>query len=152
MLVVYALAIAAIGYVVLRYVDRSSSVPSTEEIRDRTPALETVRESATDAVPGDFEEIPITGRRDETTDESTADDAEPEPISDAETTVDLTDEERSDAELAERADEEIPEPGEMAVDEDVVDDLVDGDAEESPPSGDDDLADSDGDGDEQNDE
>ncbi|WP_195892449.1 hypothetical protein [Halopiger goleimassiliensis] len=139
-----ALALVAIAYVVSRYADRLESVPSVGELRERTPAVETVREGATQAVPGDFEEIPITGS-DESTDESTPSGGEggTEPITDAETTVDLTDEERSPAELAERADEEVPEPGEMAVDEDVVDDLVDEDGTDQAQSDEDESADAD---------
>ena len=133
-LALLALGVGALVYVLSKYVDLSGPVPSAADVRDRAPAAETVREQTSEAVPDDFQQIPIGGRAD---DGSSAGDLESssstadvtDVVDDAETTVDMTDEDRSAEEIAERADEESPEPGEMAVDDAVADELVDDDDE-----------------------
>lgn len=153
--VLLALGLVAVAYAVSRYVGMPTDVPSradVQELPDWVPSSEAIREQTTDAVPGDFQEIPIgeqgsedgepgadndldetestaetgAGAVDEGVDDA-ANDTAGEELDDAETTVDMTDEERSPTEIAERADEDVPEPGEMAVDEDVADELVDTD-------------------------
>lgn len=154
-LVLLALGLAAVAYAVRRYVGLPDAVPSMEDVADvgdRVPSTDELREQTTEAVPGEFQEIPIgergAGDGDESDgDESVADvatetaasavdDADAaedvtEVVDDDETSVDMTDEERSSEEISERADETVPEPGEMAVDEDVADELVDEDESES---------------------
>lgn len=123
--------IAAVAYLVSRYVSEPS-VPSIDEVRDRTPSAEEVREGTVDAVSGDFRPIPIgdRGEEREESDEGAAGSESTEDVVDvidSETNVDITEAERSAEEIAERADEDVPEPGEMAVDEEVADELVDED-------------------------
>lgn len=131
-----AVGALVVAYVVTRVL--GSSDDAVDEIRDR----------ATDAVPDepphaatetldradDIATIPIG--------ESESDEPEPDAesatdtdddavdvIDDAETNAEYTDDERSDDEITERVEsnvqEEPAEPGEMAVDEDVAEELVD---------------------------
>jgi len=135
-LALLALGVGALVYVLSKYVDLPGPVPSAADVRERAPAAEAVREQTSEAVPDDFQQIPIGGR---SNDESSAGDLESttstedvtDVVDDAETTVDMTDGERSPEELAERADEEVPEPGEMAVDDAVADELLD-DGDDEP--------------------
>jgi hypothetical protein len=97
-----AAAVAGLAYVVSRRLSAADAVPSVDEARAR----------ATEAVP-DRATAPAAGG--EAVDESDA--------------ADLPGKERSDEEIAERAEQDIDEapaePGEMTVDEDVVEDIVD---------------------------
>ncbi|WP_117367900.1 hypothetical protein [Natrarchaeobaculum sulfurireducens] len=129
LLVLLALGVGALVYVLSKYVDLPGVVPSTEDVRERAPTAEAVREQTSEAVPDDFQEIPVGGRGDDESsaaafDDSTSPEDVTEGVDDAETAVDMTDEERSAEEIAERADEEVPEPGEMAVDDAVADELL----------------------------
>lgn len=143
-IVLLALGLVAAAYVATRYLGRSTDVPSSvQDLQDRVPSAETVRQQTTDAVPSDFQEIPIGEQSDEDADaepdegDSTSEtgaDAAAEGVDDAERNVEMTDGERSAAEISERADEDVPEPGEMAVDEDVADELVDADENDADRS------------------
>ncbi|WP_049923538.1 hypothetical protein [Halopiger djelfimassiliensis] len=127
------LSLGLVGaYAVIRFLNRSLSdvAPvSPSEVRERTTA----------AVPDEFQSIPIRERDVQHSSETGVDDA-----LDAETNVDLADE-RTGTEIAERADETIPEPGEMAVDDDIADELVDKTEDILDGEDDDDTSDSDGD-------
>ncbi len=131
-----AVGVFLVAYIVARV--RGSSDDAIDEMRDR----------ATDAVPDDPTQAATEtlDRADEVATipirESESDDPEPDAesppetddddddvIDDAETNAEYTDGERSADEIAERAEsdvqEEPAEPGEMAVDEDVAEELVD---------------------------
>ncbi|WP_238593313.1 hypothetical protein [Natronobacterium lacisalsi] len=105
------------------------AVPSVDEVRDRAPSAEELREQTADAVSDEFRPIPIgdRGENEERAREKTEDTDGTDPIDDVETSIDVTEGERSAEEIAERADEEVPEPGEMAVDEEVAEELIDED-------------------------
>lgn len=155
-LLLLVIGLAAVAYAVSRYAGRDESVPSLEAVRERAPAPAELREQAPAVVSEGFEEIPIGGRdegpsaadeagdvadhaasvADDVADEANeaagdasadATDVATDVIENGETSVDLTDEIRSPDEIAERAAEDVPEPGEMAVDEGVADELVDED-------------------------
>ncbi|MFP8954346.1 hypothetical protein ACLI4Z_15465 [Natrialbaceae archaeon A-arb3/5] len=121
-----AIGLAAVVYVVSQYADEDAVEPVVEEASERIPTIGAVRERAGVPVADEGREIAI-------------DDSEPtageavgsstdadetggaDEISDAETNVDVTDEERPSSEIEERASEEVAEPGEMAIDDDVAD-------------------------------
>ena len=135
-LILLALGLVAVAYAARRYVGLPEAVPSredVEELQERVPSTDELREQTTDAMPDEFQEIPIgeRGAGDESAaEESTGTDVPDdvtEAVDDAETNVDMTAGERSPEEISERADETVPEPGEMAVDEEVAEELVDED-------------------------
>ncbi|TYT63506.1 hypothetical protein [Natrialba swarupiae] len=129
-LVALAVGLVAVGYLVVRYLDRADDT-AVENARDLAPSLEAVRDRTSNAVPGEFQQIPIgesdePDASDEDADELSADETSAaDVIDDAETNVDVTDEQRSPEEIEERAREERAEPGEMAIDDDVAD-VIDG--------------------------
>ncbi|WP_245758014.1 hypothetical protein [Natronobacterium haloterrestre] len=125
-LLLLAAGSVAVAYLVSRYVS-DRAVPSVDEVRDRAPSAEELREQTADAVSDEFRPIPIgdRGENEGRAQEKTEDTDGTDPIDDVETSIDVTDGERSPEEIAERADEEVPEPGEMAVDEEVAEELID---------------------------
>ncbi|RKD97432.1 hypothetical protein [Halopiger aswanensis] len=130
-LLLLSLGFAAVAYAASRYAgvpDEFEKIPigEREEEIDRSeegPPTEDAKSAADDGGDSDAD---VTGLDAEsgTQADADADTDVNDVIDDAETNVDITDEERSSEEIAERADENIPEPGEMAVDEDVADELV----------------------------
>ncbi|EMA29401.1 hypothetical protein [Halobiforma nitratireducens] len=167
-LAVLAGVVLAVLYLVRRYGwTEKVGIPTVETLEERAPSTESVRERTTDAVPSDFQPIPIGGRSgdgggededrdgDEVETGSETTEAVSEVIEDAETNVDLTDEARSAEEIAERADEGVPDPGEMAVGEELEDEIRDeegaddetesGTANDDDDDDDDDNDDNDGD-------
>ncbi|MEY7849646.1 hypothetical protein AB7C87_10675 [Natrarchaeobius sp. A-rgal3] len=131
-LLALAVGLVAVAYLVSRYLDREGD-DTVEGARDRAPSLEVVRDRASDAVAGEFQQIPIgdsderDAPEDETDEVAAGETSDDELVDDAETNVDVTAEERSPEEIEERASEERAEPGEMAIDDDVAD-VVDGEA------------------------
>lgn len=110
-----AVGLVAVAYLVRRYVGEDRS--GLEAVRERLPASDEIDEEVAD----EFRPIPIDGHGDAGPSSDAAE------ALDDETAVDMTDDPRSPEEITERADEEVPEPGEMAVGEDVADELVDED-------------------------
>lgn len=92
-------------------------------------SIDTIRNRTSGAVPTDLTALSDATEGD---DETATDEAEGPPIDETATNADYADD-RSDHEIEERADpdvrEEPAEPGEMAVDEDLVEDLADGDTD-----------------------
>lgn len=138
-LLLLSLGFAAVAYAVSRYAsvpDDFEKIPigEREEEIDRSeegPPTEDAKSAADDGVESDADGTGLDAESGTAAD-ADADTDVTDVIDDAETNVDITDEERSSAEITERADENVPEPGEMAVDEDVADELVD---EEDDSSG-----------------
>ncbi|WP_226480301.1 hypothetical protein [Natrinema amylolyticum] len=104
--------------------------PRSEE-SEQEPGVE----SPTETDEGGSGDSDVTGLdEDGDTDVDEADTGHPgDVIDEAETNADYTDEDRSDEEIAERAEPDVQdepaEPGEMAVDDDVADELVDADVD-----------------------
>lgn len=98
---------------------------------DRVPSVHRVCEQVGDGVPADGRETPTEESTEEGGDEERVEGTEDSSEATAEEVVseDVLDEDQSSEAIAERAAEDVqaesPEPGEMAVDEDVVDDVVD---------------------------
>ncbi|WP_247004987.1 hypothetical protein [Halosolutus gelatinilyticus] len=112
---ILAIGVAAVAYAIVRRF-ASESDDEASQTRDRAADAQSAGER-----------IPI-GDSGETAAETTD-----EPVADEETAAELTDEERSPEELEELAasdvQDEPAEPGEMAIDEELADELVDqGDA------------------------
>ncbi|AEH37589.1 hypothetical protein [Halopiger xanaduensis] len=139
-LLLLSLGLAAVVYAVSRYADvpdEFEKIPIGDRDEKEIDRSEEgpPTEDAKSAAESDAD---VTGLDDSDAETGADADATTDVIDDAETNVDITDEERSAEEISERADENIPEPGEMAVDEDVVDELVDegtADSDEDAESG-----------------
>ncbi|WP_222917448.1 hypothetical protein [Natrinema sp. SYSU A 869] len=153
-----AAGLLAFTYAALRVLGSRDDVPvqSVDEVRDNLDdavpddiqsravdavpgdrSIDTIRNRAGGTVPDDITQISIDGPRSDESErepdiESPTETDEPDGdvIDETETNADYTDE-RSDEEIAERAEPDVQgepaEPGEMAVDEDVAEDLVDTD-------------------------
>ncbi|OVE85930.1 hypothetical protein B2G88_03725 [Natronolimnobius baerhuensis] len=135
-LLLLGLAAVAVAYVARRYLDSSVVETGGKRLRDlqnRVPAVDELHEQTPEAVSDRFQEIPIgdNGEADATSETASAGTASAdEVVDDSETTVDLTDGERPPDEIEERATETSPEPGKMAVDEEIADELLEeGDSE-----------------------
>lgn len=157
--VVRKLLLLAIGFVAVRYVlrrygrlfDAAPSMDDVQTVQEQVPSADELREQTAEAVPGEFQEIPIGGRERDTDDGGDAETAgadaaediaedTAEGSDDAETNVDMTDADRSPEVISEQADETVPEPGEMAVDDEVADELIDdvSESDDDEESGDED--------------
>ncbi|MDS0475441.1 hypothetical protein [Natrinema sp. 1APR25-10V2] len=125
--VLVAGGVVALAYAIRRF--RGSS-----DDGDGIQSVDEFQERAAEAVPDELSEpvatIPIGEPGDEAEPETPAAD---EGGDETETNADVTDDERSDEEIAERAEPDVSaepaEPGEMAIDEEVAEELVDDESE-----------------------
>ncbi|WP_408957480.1 hypothetical protein [Natrinema sp. 74] len=129
-------ALVAGGVLALAYV--VGRLRGSSEGGDGIRSVDEFQERAAAAVPDELSEpvatIPIgePGDEEESTEAETSAAGEgADAIDEAETNVDITDGDRSDEEIAERAEPDVSadpaDPGEMAVDEGVADELIDDD-------------------------
>ncbi len=149
---VLAGAVAAAAYLARRRLRRAPA-PPVEAVRETADDLvpEGVRERAEEAVPIDGREIPIGEPSAESTDGAEGTDAVEDVVEGASDRI--REAEVSSEEIAERASDAVQadpaEPGEMTIDEDLADDLVDeveGDGTESETEGDGAESETEGDG------
>lgn len=112
---VVVLAIGAIvAYAVSRYLDRTASGGPDDAVE----VVSTLEDAAAERTPVD--EAGRTGDDDRDDREHTDADGDLE----SGTTIEVTEDDRSPEEIVERSREDVPEPGEMAVDDEVADELL----------------------------
>lgn len=114
---VVLLAIGAlVAYAISRFLDRSASV----RLDDEAEVVPVVEDAVEELAPEGDERTGEDDRADREHTEEEDGDLE------RETSVGVTEEDRSPEEIVERSREDVPEPGEMAVDDEVADELLEG--------------------------
>ncbi|GAB6883193.1 hypothetical protein JCM19583_24460 [Halopiger thermotolerans] len=122
-LLLLSLGLAAVAYAASRYIevpDEFEEIPIGEREADvdrseEGPPTKDAKSAADEDVGSDADVTGLEGESGTETDAEATD-----VIDDSGTNDDITDEERSPEEISERADENVPDPGEMSGDDELV--------------------------------